>query len=135
MDAEATKSDFSIPSTVCAGHVATGANIYVKNNFVDTIYNFYVAYSINGKATRQLVKSRILPGNTLKVDFTSPIMLSIAGNTTIKIYLDIPDDNTKNDTLHSQLRLNQPQVEGFMSSLPKPLRQIPRCISVEDLSM
>jgi PKD repeat protein len=99
MDAEATKSDFSIPSTVCAGHVATGANIYVKNNFVDTIYNFYVAYSINGKATRQLVKSRILPGNTLKVDFTSPIMLSIAGNTTIKIYLDIPDDNTKNDTL------------------------------------
>ena len=53
MDAEANKSDFSVPSTVCAGWTSTGANIYVKNNFVDTIYNFYVAYSINGKATRQ----------------------------------------------------------------------------------
>jgi PKD repeat protein len=98
MDAEATKTDYTVPSSVCAGYFSS-SNIYVKNNFVDTIYNFYVAYSINGKATRQLVKSKILPGNSLKVDFTTPIMLSIAGNTTIKIYLDIPDDNTKNDTL------------------------------------
>jgi PKD repeat protein len=99
MDAEANSTDFTVPSTVCAGWTSTGANIYVKNNFVDTIYNFYVAYSINGKATRQYVKSRILPGNTLKIDFVTPPMLSIAGNTTIKIYLDIPDDNTKNDTI------------------------------------
>ena len=98
MDAEATKTDFSIASSVCAGYVATNANIYVKNNFVDTIYNFYVAYSINGKATRELVKTKILPGNSLKIDFATPMMLSIAGQTTIKIYLDVPDDNSKNDS-------------------------------------
>jgi PKD repeat protein len=98
MDAEATKTDFTIASSVCAGYVATNANIYVKNNFVDTIYNFYVAYSINGKATRQLVKTKILPGNSLKIDFATPMMLSIAGQTTIKIYLDVPDDDAKNDS-------------------------------------
>jgi PKD repeat protein len=98
MDAAASKTDFSIASTVCAGHEATGANIYVKNNFVDTIYNFNVAYSINGKATRQLVKTKILPGDSLKIDFVTPMVLSIAGATTIKIYLDVPDDNAKNDS-------------------------------------
>jgi len=98
MDAAASKTDFSIGSTVCAGHEATGANIYVKNNFVDTIYNFNVAYSINGKATRQLVKTKILPGDSLKIDFVTPMVLSIAGATTIKIYLDVPDDNAKNDS-------------------------------------
>jgi PKD repeat protein len=98
MDAAATKTDFSIASTVCAGHEATGANIYVKNNFVDTIYNFNVAYSINGKATSQLVKTKILPGDSLKIDFATPMVLSIAGATTIKIYLDVPDDNAKNDS-------------------------------------
>ena len=99
MDAEATKTDFTVPSSVCAGYQANACNIYVKNNFADTIYNFYVAYSVNGKATRQLVTAKILPGATEKVDFTLPMTLSIAGTTKIKIYLDIPDDNTKNDTL------------------------------------
>ena len=99
MDAEATKTDFTVPSSVCAGYQANACNIYVKNNFADTIYNFYVAYSVNGKATRELVTAKILPGATEKVDFTVPMVLSISGTTKIKIYLDIPDDNTKNDTL------------------------------------
>ena len=98
-DAEATKTDFTVPTSVCAGYQANACNIYVKNNFADTIYNFYVAYSVNGVATRQLVTAKILPGATEKVDFTLPMTLSIAGTTKIKIYLDIPDDNTKNDTL------------------------------------
>ena len=42
-DAEATKTDFTVPSSVCAGYQANACNIYVKNNFADTIYNFYVA--------------------------------------------------------------------------------------------
>ncbi|PHX92965.1 MAG: hypothetical protein CK532_01125 [Flavobacteriales bacterium] len=98
LDAEAVKTDFSIAKSVCAGH-ETVSNIYIKNNFIDTIYNFYVAYSINGKATRQLVKDKILSGATLKVDFVTPISLTISGQTSIKIYLDIPDDKTSNDTL------------------------------------
>jgi PKD repeat protein len=98
MDAAATKTDFTIASTVCAGYEANNANIYVKNNFVDTIYNFYVAYSINGKATRELVTTKILPGDSLKIAFKTPMVLSTAGQTTIKIYLDVPDDNAKNDS-------------------------------------
>ena len=97
MDAAATKTDFTIPSSVCAGY-ESNANIYVKNLFVDTIYNFYVTYSVNGKATRQLVKNKILPGDSLKIDFVTPMTLSIAGNTTVKIFLDVPDDNAKNDS-------------------------------------
>jgi parallel beta-helix repeat protein len=99
MDAEVTKSDFSVPSSVCAGWESTNVNLYVKNNFIDTIYGFNVSYSINGKVTTQLVKDKILAGNTQKITFNVPMTLSIAGQTTIKIYLDIPDDNTKNDSL------------------------------------
>jgi hypothetical protein len=91
MDAEVTKSDFSVPSSVCAGWESTNVNLYVKNNFIDTIYGFNVSYSINGKVTTQLVKDKILAGNTQKITFTVPMTLSIAGQTTIKIYLDIPD--------------------------------------------
>jgi hypothetical protein len=64
MDAEVTKSDFSVPSSVCAGWESTNVNLYVKNNFIDTIYGFNVSYSINGKVTTQLVKDKILAGNT-----------------------------------------------------------------------
>jgi PKD repeat protein len=97
MDVEAVKTDMTIASTVCAGHEVT-PDITIYNKFADTIYNFYVAYSINGKATRELVTKRILPGDTLKYVFAAPMNLAIAGQTTVKLYLDIPDDNTKNDS-------------------------------------
>jgi len=113
MDAEATKTDFTVPSSVCAGYQANACNIFVKNNFADTIYNFYVAYSVNGAATRQLVSAKILPGATQKVDFTVPMVLSISGATKIKIYLDIPDDNTKNDTLSFTTTVKPAPGGGF----------------------
>ncbi len=113
LDAEAVKSDFSIAKSVCAGHEAASSNIYIKNNFVDTIYDFYVAYSINGKVTRQLVKDKILSGSTVKVDFTTPIVLSISGKTDIKIYIDIPDDKTSNDTLSYTTTVEPAPGGGF----------------------
>jgi PKD repeat protein len=97
MDIAATKTSFTLASSVCAGHEAN-ADITIKNTFVDTIYNFFVAYSINGKATRELVTQRILPGDSLVYKFKTPVVLAIAGQTSVKIYLDIPDDNTKNDS-------------------------------------
>lgn len=117
LDAEAVKSDFSIAKFVCSGYEAPSStsNIYIKNNFVDTIYNFYVAYSINGKATRQLVTDKILSGDTLKVEFTTPITLPLAGQTTIKIYLDIPDDKTSNDTLSFSTLVKPAPGGGFFA--------------------
>jgi PKD repeat protein len=97
MDIEATRTSYSVASSVCAGHESR-ASITIKNTFVDTIYNFNVAFSINGKATRELVTQRILPGDTFVYNFKAPVILDIAGQTTIKVYLDIPDDNTKNDS-------------------------------------
>ncbi|NBO50390.1 MAG: hypothetical protein EBU80_11870, partial [Chitinophagia bacterium] len=113
MDAAATSTDFTVPSSVCAGYQAKACNIYVKNNFADTIYNFYVAYSVNGKATRQLVTTKILPGATQKVDFTVPMVLSISGATKIKVYLDIPDDNASNDTLSFSTTVKPAPGGGF----------------------
>jgi PKD repeat protein len=97
MDIEAVKTDMTLASSVCAGHEVT-PDITIYNKFADTIYNFYVAYSINGKATRELVTQRILPGDSLQYKFKTPLVLAIAGQTSVKIYLDIPDDNTKNDS-------------------------------------
>jgi len=97
MDIEATRTSYSVASSVCAGHESR-ASITIKNTFVDTIYNFNVAFSINGKANRELVTQRILPGDTFVYNFKAPVILDIAGQTTIKVYLDIPDDNTKNDS-------------------------------------
>ncbi len=97
MDIEASKVYYSLPGTVCAGY-ESNASITVKNNFTDTVYNFYVAYSVNGKVTRQLVTNKILPGDTLKVKFTGPIAIPIAVSTTVKIYVDAFDDKLNNDT-------------------------------------
>jgi PKD repeat protein len=97
MDIAAVRTSYSVASTVCAGHEST-ASLTIRNTFVDTIYNFNVAFSVNGKATREVVTQRILPGDSFVYNFKTPVVLDIAGQTTIKIYLDIPDDNTKNDS-------------------------------------
>jgi hypothetical protein len=98
MNIQALKTDFSVPATVCAGY-QTASNLYVKNKFADTVYNFNIAYAINGGAkTLQYITNKIAPGATLKVDFTLPIGLSVAGKTSIKIFVDAFDDTLKDDT-------------------------------------
>ncbi|MFN5890479.1 MAG: hypothetical protein ACK448_08795, partial [Bacteroidota bacterium] len=92
MNIKASSTSFSIPAQVCAGYEST-ADITVTNTYTDTIYNFYVAYSINGGSIyRQYVTNKILPGDSIKVKFTKPMVLSIAGSTKVKIYLDLNDD-------------------------------------------
>ena len=99
MNLQAAKTDFTIASTVCAGYTSASTNLYVKNNFADTVYNFNIAYAINGGAkTSQLVKTKIAPGATLKVDFALPLGLPVAGNAAIKIFVDAFDDTMKDDT-------------------------------------
>ncbi len=97
MDITAARTSFQLASTVCAGHETT-ADITIKNTFVDTIYNFNVAFNINGKTTRELVTQRILPGDSFQYKFKAPVFLEIAGQTTVRIFLDLGDDNPLNDT-------------------------------------
>ena len=99
MNIQALKTDFSIAATVCAGYTSASTNLYVKNKFADTVYNFNIAYAVNGGAkTSQLIKTKIAPGATLKVDFNLPIGLTVAGKTAIKIFVDAFDDTLKDDT-------------------------------------
>jgi len=98
MDIKANKTDFSVPAAVCAGY-STSSNIYVENLFVDTIYNFNVAYTVNGGSKySQKVTQRILPGAIAKIDYNVAIPLNIAGPAKICIFVDAFDDNLKNDT-------------------------------------
>jgi len=98
MDLKLAKSDLNVTGKICAGAERT-FSIYVKNNFVDTAYNFYVAYSVNGKVTRQKVTQKILPNDSQKITFAVPMLFVYAGKNDIKVYIDLGDDNLLNDTL------------------------------------
>ena len=97
-DVSAVKTSFSIASQICSGYEGK-LDITVKNNFTDTVYKFNVAYSLNGKITRQMVTNRILPKDSLKVNFTIPLKISAPGNAVIQIFVEAFDDNRKNDTI------------------------------------
>lgn len=99
MDLQAVSTDFSVPSTVCAGW-SKSARIVVRNLFAtDTAYNFNVAYSINGgpKTTARVTK-RLLTNDTANILFATPIQLNATGPCRVAIFIDIPDDNTANDS-------------------------------------
>lgn len=98
-DIQAVSTDFTVPTTVCAGW-SKSARILVRNLFTaDTAYNFNVAFSINGgpKTTTRVTK-RLLNNDTANVLFTAPIQLNATGATRVAIFIDIPDDNAANDS-------------------------------------
>jgi PKD repeat protein len=98
-DVQAVSTDFTVPSTVCAGW-SKNARLVVKNLFLsDTAYNYNVAFSINGgPKTLTRVLKRKLTNDTASVLFTSPIQLNVPGSNRIAIFIDIPDDNSANDS-------------------------------------
>ncbi|NBV35996.1 MAG: PKD domain-containing protein [Bacteroidetes bacterium] len=98
MDLAAVKTSYTLASQVCSGYTGS-LSFTVKNNFVDTAYNFYVAYSQNGKATRQKVSTKILPKDSAVITFNVPMKLSQTGLTGVKMYIDIPDDKVSNDSM------------------------------------
>lgn len=98
MDLAAVKTTYTLASQVCSGYTGN-LSFTVKNNFVDTAYNFYVAYSQNGKVTREKVKTKILPRDSAVISFKIPLNLSATGLTSVKMYIDIPDDKVSNDSM------------------------------------
>lgn len=98
MDLAAVKTTFSIASQICSGYEGK-VNITVKNNYSDTASKFHVAYALNGVVTRQWVSNRILPKDSLAIDFTVPLKISVPGNAVIQIFVEGFDDVRKNDTL------------------------------------
>ena len=100
MNITASKTDLTLPATVCAG-TEVKSNIYVKNKFVDTIYDFNVALEVKGgQKVTQKVTARILPGDSAEIKFDKSIFLTEAGVKTISVYVDAADDNLKDDTFN-----------------------------------
>ena len=97
MDLSAVKTGFTVGSQICSGYESK-VDVTVKNNYTDTAYKFYVAYALNGKITRQLVSTKILPKDSLKVEFTVPLKINNPGAAVIQVFIDAFDDNRKNDT-------------------------------------
>ena len=101
MDIQAVSTNFTVPSSVCAGYtVSGGTTITLKNTFAtDTAKNFNVAYSVNGKnKVSETVTSDILTGQNYTYTFSQGLQLNTLGNNRIAIFIDIPDDNTTNDS-------------------------------------
>jgi PKD repeat protein len=112
MDITAFQSRTQVPSSVCAGFSTTG-RISIRNTFADTIYNYFVAFSVDGKVTRERVTRRLLPNDTFTYQFTTPIKLDIAGNSVVKVFLDLSDDNPANDTFTFKTTVKPAPGGGF----------------------
>ncbi len=99
MNISAVSTDYSVGNIICSGTQAP-ANLYVKNNFTDTIYGFHVAYSVNnGPKTAQLVNTKIIPNKTEKIDFSLPIKKNTPGTTVVRIFIESYDDKLNDDTI------------------------------------
>jgi hypothetical protein len=118
MDLAAVKTTYTLASQVCSGYNGD-LSFTVKNNFVDTAYNFYVAYSQNGKATRQKVTTKILPNDSAVITFKVPMNLSATGLTSVKMYIDIPDDKVSNDSLRFSTTVKTAPGGGVFNSSKK----------------
>lgn len=101
MDIKAVSTNFSVPSTVCAGYsISGGTSMTVQNLYpYDTAYGFDVAYSVNGgnKVTEK-VTAKMLTNGTSTVTFSKGLVLNQPGTNRIALFVDMPDDNKANDS-------------------------------------
>ncbi len=119
MDLNLVKSDLNVTNQICSGNERT-LKVYIKNGFVDTAYNFQVCFTVNGKLTKETVTQKILPGDTGVYTFKNPLIFVSSGQNKVQIFLQIPDDNLKNDTLNYVANvLPAPGGAGFTASAKK----------------
>ncbi len=99
-DLEAVSTNFTVPSTVCAGYTTGATWLILKSNYAyDKARNFNVSYAVNGgpKISR-LVTKQLAQGDTVKVFFPTPLVLNNYGPARIAIFVDLPDDKNSNDS-------------------------------------
>jgi PKD repeat protein len=99
MDLELVKSAINLPAVICSGYETSG-KLTIRNKYIDTAYDFNIAYSINGgKPVTAKVTNKILAGDTATVSFTTNIRFDAPGDVKLKVFIQMPDDNATNDTL------------------------------------
>lgn len=96
-DLELKSATYKGGTAICGGY-SEKLSITVKNNFVDTAFDFYVAFSLNNVKTRELISAKIAPGATYTHTFSSSVDFYTPGTFKLAIFIDIPDDNTSNDS-------------------------------------
>lgn len=96
-DLAADTSDLKIPNTVCSGWKRE-LGIRIKNKNSDTVYDFYVAYSVNGIVNREFVTQRIASQDTYTYYFKNPLIINALDSVTVCVYVDAKDDTLSNDT-------------------------------------
>ncbi|MBM3937266.1 MAG: PKD domain-containing protein [Sphingomonadales bacterium] len=133
MDLELVRSAINLPAVICSGYETSG-KLTIKNKYIDTAYNFNIAYSINGaKPVTALVTNKILAGDTAVVSFTSNIRFDAPGDALLKVFIQLPDDNKSNDTLTYKTKvLPAPggSVRSYSAKSTKALYQFGKAFDV-----
>ncbi len=97
-DIAADSTQLNIPKVVCSGWKKE-VGLRIKNNNADTVYDFYVAYSVNGVVNREFVTHRIASKDTYTYYFKNPLIINPLDSVDVKIYIDAKDDTLSNDTI------------------------------------
>jgi PKD repeat protein len=107
MDLESSAASYNGGTNPCTGY-SEKLKLTIKNNFSDTARNFWMAFSLNGRMMqRQLVTTRIAPGQSSVQEFVNPLQLSNSGSQRLVVYLMNPDDIRSNDSQVFQLNVRK----------------------------
>lgn len=100
-DLEVVATNFTVPDIVCSGYTSGPTSITVKSNYQwDQATGFNVSYSVNGgPKVSAVVRKSLNLGDTAIVWFPRPIMINEYGVNRIAIFVDMPDDDNKNDSI------------------------------------
>ena len=100
MNILAAETGFTIKDTVCAGFKTLG-DLTVTNRYVDTIYDFDITLATDdGTKVTKTVTDKILPGDSLKVEFDDMLQLDKVGDLNVMIYVDAANDTLSDDTFY-----------------------------------
>ena len=121
-DLERMSTNFTVPSTVCAGYTAGATWIALKSNYAyDKARNFNVSYAVNkGPKVSALVTKQLAQGDSVKVYFPKPLVLNNAGPASIAIFIDLPDDNNSNDSFIFNTTVKPAPGGGVMTFTTSP---------------
>ena len=135
MNIQGVKSDATINAIVCSGHEFTG-DITVKNSFADTIYNFNISMmSDRGAKVTQTVTDRILPGNSLKINFDEPLILNEPGITNVMVFVDAADDDLSDDTIYLKTEVLPAPGGGMYTASSKATEAIYQTAKPNDVTI
>jgi len=98
-DIKAVSSTFSIGTNVCSG-TSKKISFKIQNLFSDTVYDFFVSYTVNAaNKISQKVSKKLAPNDTITIAFNTAIAFNKWGKSRIAVFVDVPDDITSNDSI------------------------------------